>query len=201
MDDLDYVRAEVPFLKRVSPEVNKQSAGRLRHAQRKLSVRGAFSSYQKIRHVDVAEEASSGSRKISSTAAWRCWDTDVKKKLFSGQDALGETVRIDGISYQVDRGFEAHDPGWRRQHERHGLRSLQRHGRSEEYLLPGCDRSRYEGEHEKVTKAVRDSMAFHHGFDPKDERAVFRIRQREGIGESCRSSRSGSRFCSDSSGC
>jgi putative ABC transport system permease protein len=31
----------------------------------------------------------------------------------------------------------------------------------------------YEGDHTKVARAVRNSMAFHHGFDPKDERAVF----------------------------
>jgi putative ABC transport system permease protein len=31
----------------------------------------------------------------------------------------------------------------------------------------------YEGDHEKVVRAVRASMAFHHSFDPKDERAVF----------------------------
>jgi putative ABC transport system permease protein len=31
----------------------------------------------------------------------------------------------------------------------------------------------YEGDHAKVVKAVRDSMAFHHSFDPKDHRAIF----------------------------
>jgi putative ABC transport system permease protein len=31
----------------------------------------------------------------------------------------------------------------------------------------------YEGDHAKVVKAVRDSLAFHHSFLPKDERAVF----------------------------
>src|SRR5438477_2223171 len=31
----------------------------------------------------------------------------------------------------------------------------------------------YEGDHEKVVKALRNSMAFHHSFDPKDKRAVF----------------------------
>jgi len=31
----------------------------------------------------------------------------------------------------------------------------------------------YEGEHAKVVKAVRDCLAFHHSFNPKDERAVF----------------------------
>src|SRR5215510_4085497 len=31
----------------------------------------------------------------------------------------------------------------------------------------------YEGDHEKVVKALRTSLAFHHSFDPKDKRAVF----------------------------
>jgi putative ABC transport system permease protein len=31
----------------------------------------------------------------------------------------------------------------------------------------------YEGEHDKVVKAVRDSLSFHHNYNPKDERAVF----------------------------
>jgi putative ABC transport system permease protein len=31
----------------------------------------------------------------------------------------------------------------------------------------------YEGDHEKVASAIRQSMAFHHGFDPKDKRAIF----------------------------
>src|SRR5438552_14376058 len=31
----------------------------------------------------------------------------------------------------------------------------------------------YEGEHEKVAKAIRDCMAYHHSFKPKDMRAVF----------------------------
>src|SRR4029077_16244037 len=31
----------------------------------------------------------------------------------------------------------------------------------------------YEGDHAKMAQAVRSSMAFHHSFDPKDERAIF----------------------------
>ena len=31
----------------------------------------------------------------------------------------------------------------------------------------------YEGDHSKVAAAVRNSMAFHHNFNPKDERAIF----------------------------
>jgi len=31
----------------------------------------------------------------------------------------------------------------------------------------------YEGDHARVVKALRDSLAFHHNYDPKDKRAVF----------------------------
>ena len=31
----------------------------------------------------------------------------------------------------------------------------------------------YEGDHAKVVQAVRESMGFHHNFDPKDQRAIF----------------------------
>src|SRR6478672_7633847 len=46
---------EVPFLKRVSPEVNKQSLVAYGTRSGNYQVRGAFASYQKIRHVEVAE--------------------------------------------------------------------------------------------------------------------------------------------------
>src|SRR3981189_1507667 len=41
----------------------------------------------------------------------------------------------------------------------------------------------YEGEHEKVTKAIRDTMAYHHSFNPKDMRAVFVFDSVENLGE------------------
>src|SRR5258706_11695467 len=31
----------------------------------------------------------------------------------------------------------------------------------------------YDGAHEKVTEAVRNSMGYHHNFNPKDKRAIF----------------------------
>src|SRR5258706_6560114 len=31
----------------------------------------------------------------------------------------------------------------------------------------------YDGAHEKVTAAVRNSMGYHHNFNPKDKRAIF----------------------------
>jgi len=67
----DYLRAEVPFIKRLSPEVNKQSLVAYGTRSASYDVRGTYASYQKIRHVDVAEGSFFGEQEISLTAACR----------------------------------------------------------------------------------------------------------------------------------
>src|SRR5581483_9680763 len=99
--DLENIRAEVPFLKRSSPEVNKQSlvAYGLRNAT--YTVRGTYAGYQQCRHVDVAQGSFFDDQQDFAHMRVAVIGADVKKKLFSGQNAIGESIRIDGISYQV----------------------------------------------------------------------------------------------------
>ena len=70
MDDLEWIRAEVPFLKRVSPEVNKQSLLAYGTRSGNYTVRGAYASYQSIRHVDVAEGTFFGEQETLNIHAW-----------------------------------------------------------------------------------------------------------------------------------
>jgi len=98
---------------------------------------------------------------------------DVKKRLFSGQDAIGQSVRLDGIPYQVVGVLK------------HAIQDNDENMNGKVYV-PFSTMSdlvdthylnsivmEYEGDHERVVKSVRDSLAFHHEFDPKDKRAVF----------------------------
>jgi len=100
VQDLDFLRAEVPFIKRLSPEVNKQSLVAYGTRSASYDVRGTYASYQKIRHVDVAEGSSSRTGRLYSQSR-AVLGYDVKKKLFSGQNAIGENVRIEGVSYVI----------------------------------------------------------------------------------------------------
>jgi putative ABC transport system permease protein len=99
--------------------------------------------------------------------------SDAKKKLFSGQNALGESVRLDGISYQII-GILKHQV-------QNGDDNINEHlyvpysamsDLTNAYYLSAIVME-YEGDHTKVVNAVRQSMGFHHSFDPKDHRAVF----------------------------
>jgi putative ABC transport system permease protein len=183
LKDLDDLRAEVPFLKRSSPEVNKQ--GLVAYGLRSASydVRGTYSDYQQARHFEIGEGSFFNDQQEYGHVRVAVIGADVKKKLFSGQNAIGESVRIDGISYQVI--------GIIRKMLSNGednmnamvyipfstMSDLRR-----TYYLDAIVMG-YEGEHAKVAKAVTDSMAFHHNFDPKDKRAVFVFDAVEGFQE------------------
>jgi putative ABC transport system permease protein len=98
---------------------------------------------------------------------------DVKKKLFSGQNALGEKVRLDGISYDVigvlKRVIQNGDDNM---NGKVYIPFSAMNDLTNTYYLNAIAME-YEGDHEKIAAAVRRSMAFHHEFDPKDKRAIF----------------------------
>jgi putative ABC transport system permease protein len=98
---------------------------------------------------------------------------DVKKKLFFGREAVGQSIRLDGIPFQVVGVLK------------HAIQDNDENMNGKVYV-PFSVMSdlintyyinaivmEYEGDHSKVVKAVRDSLAFHHNFDPNDRRAVF----------------------------
>jgi putative ABC transport system permease protein len=172
-DDLDYLRAEVPMLTRISPEVDKQSQVSYGTRSFSYNVHGIYSSYEKIRDLELGEGAFFGERDDFTHSRVAVIGSTVKKKLFSGENALGQDIRVDGISYKViavlrhtisngdeDMNSIVYVPY-------SAMRDLKN-----TYYLDGIFMD-YEGDHSKVTQAVRHSMAFHHSFDPKDERAIF----------------------------
>ena len=172
-NDIEYLRAEVPTLTRISPEVNKNSVVAYGTRSANYNVRGTFAAYQQIRSVEVGEGSFFGEQEDFTHSRVAVLGYDVKKKLFSGQNAMGETVRIDGISYQVI-GVLKHmiSNGDDNMNAMIYIPFSAMRDLKDTFYLDGICLD-YEGDHAKVVRAVRSSMAFHHGFDPKDERAVF----------------------------
>ena len=173
VNDLDHIRAEVPLLKRLSPEVFKQCAVAYGTRGGNYGVSGVYALYPRVRRMDFAEGTPFSEADDYAHTRVAFIGADVKKKLFSGQNAIGENIRLDGISYQVVGVL------------RHVINSSDENLNEHVYVPFSAMRDlkdtyyltsivmEYEGDHDKVVKALRDSMAFHHGFDPKDRRAVF----------------------------
>jgi putative ABC transport system permease protein len=173
INDLDFIRAEVPLLKRLSPEVFKQCTVAWGTRSASYGVSGVYAVYPRLRRMDFEEGSPFSEAEDFTHARVAFIGADAKKKLFSGQNAIGESIRVDGISYQI--------VGVLRHVINNSDDNLNEHiyvpfstmnDLKDTYYLNSIVME-YEGDNGKVVKALRDSMAFHHGFNPKDERAVF----------------------------
>ena len=173
VNDLEYIRAEVPLLKRVSPEAAKQCTVAYGTRSANYGVSGVYASYGHMRKMDVAEGSFFSEADDFTHTRVAVIGSDAKKKLFSGQNALGESVRLDGISYQI--------VGVLRHQVQNGDDNINEHvyvpfssmnDLMNTYYLTAIV-MQYEGDHAKVVQAIRQSIGFHHSLDPKDKRAVF----------------------------
>jgi putative ABC transport system permease protein len=173
VNDLDYLQAEVPLLKRISPETSKQSTVAYGTRSDSYSISGVYPYYSRMRRIEVQDGSFFTDLDENTHSRVAILGADVKKKLFSGQNALGEKVRIDGISYEVV-GVLKHviQNGDENMNGKVYIPFSAMSDLTNTYYLSAIAME-YEGDHEKVADAVRRSMAFHHDFDPKDKRAVF----------------------------
>jgi putative ABC transport system permease protein len=173
IQDVDYLRAEVPAITRISPEVDKQSLVTYGTRSSNYGIHGTYANYQKIRDLELGDGSFFGESENFTHSRVAVMGADAKKKLFSGQNALGESIRIDGISYKVIGVLKHVISGG--DEDMNTVIYVPYSAVSDlknSYYLDGIMMD-YEGDHEKVAKAVKQSMAFHHSFDPKDERAIF----------------------------
>ena len=173
VNDLDYIHAEVPLLKHVSPEVAKQCLVAFGTRSATYGVSGVYAAYGRMRRMDITEGSFFSEADDFTHTRVAVIGSDAKKKLFSGLNAIGQEIRVSGISYQV--------VGVLKHQVQNGDDNINEHvyvpfsamsDLAKTYYLTAVVME-YEGDHAKVVKAVRDSMAFHHNFDPKDKRGVF----------------------------
>ncbi len=174
--DVDYVNNEVPLVKRISPMAEKESTVQYNNRTATISTIGVYPVYSRIRSIEVEngsffnDEDEVGRRRVAVIGA------DAKKKLFSGLNALGESIRVNGISFEVvgvlKYTLSDSDDNMNNQ----VLVPFSTMGDlMDTYHISGIFLT-YEGpEHLKVAQSIRNVMAAHHSFRPDDKRAVFVI--------------------------
>ena len=173
LNDLDYIRNEVPLLKRLSPEVFKQCSVLYGTRSASFGVSGVYAIYPRMRRMEFAEGSPFNEADDFTHSRDAFIGADAKKKLFSGQNAIGETIRVDGISYQIVGVLKKVINNSDENLNEHVYVPFSAMSDIKDTYYLNSIVMEYEGDHAKVVKALRDSMAFHHAFDPKDQRAVF----------------------------
>src|SRR5215467_14700717 len=102
--DVDNIRNEVPMIKGVSPVFDRQNGATIQHDTRtftNLFLTGVYPVYQRIRGFDVAQGRMLSDEDQLQRARVAVIGDEAKRRLFSGLPALGQSIRIQGITFQV----------------------------------------------------------------------------------------------------
>ena len=183
--DVDYIRNEVPMIKGITPlfdvgnNDNNQQGVRatIQHDTRtftNLFLTGVYPVYQRIRRFDVEQGRTMTEQDEATHARVAVIGDEAKQRLFSGQQAVGDYIRINGVSFQVI-GIYAHKvQGGDNNDNTMVVIPFSTMGDlyNTEYITGMA--MDYEGEdHRQLARVVRAVLAGHHNFRPDDRRAVF----------------------------
>ena len=175
--DIDYIRNEVPMIKGVTPVFDKQNGATIQHDTRtftNLFLTGVYPVYQRIRGFEVAAGRGLSDEDELEHARVVVIGDEAKRKLFSGQAALGQNVRINGLSFQVIGVYRHKVQGGDNNDNSMVVVPFSTMGDLYDTQYITGILMDYEGEdHQQLARVVRSVLAGHHSFRPDDRRAVF----------------------------
>jgi putative ABC transport system permease protein len=171
--DMEALKDNVPLIKRISPRINKDCVLQRDNRNYTVEVIGAYPEMQSIWGLDIDRgrffsEADRLSRKRVVVIS-----SDTRPKFFGGQDPLGQTLRIDGLSFTVvgylkPKMQEGNDDINMQVYIPYNVMSDLRSIEFVDSIWLDFEGSEYL----KVEDQVRSTLANLKGFNPKDMRAV-----------------------------
>jgi putative ABC transport system permease protein len=175
--DVDYVRSEVPMIKGVTPIFDRRNGVTIQHDTRSftnLFLTGVYPVYERIRGFAVATGRGLGEEDQLQRARVAVIGDEARRRLFSGEPPLGQTIRINGLSFEVVGVYQHKVQGG--DNNDNTLVAIPFSTMGDLYdtkYISGLFMD-YEGEnHQQLTRVVRSVLAGHHNFRPDDRRAVF----------------------------
>jgi putative ABC transport system permease protein len=174
--DVDYVRNEVPMVKGVTPIFDKRNVT-IQHDTRtytNLFLTGVYPVYERIRGFSVATGRGLSEQDQLEHARVAVIGDEAKRRLFSGEQPLGQSIRINGVSFQVIGTYQHKVQGG--DDNDNTLIAIPFSAMGDLYdtqYITGIFMD-YEGQdHQQLARVVRSVLAGHHNFRPDDRRAVF----------------------------
>ncbi|HXA84926.1 MAG TPA: ABC transporter permease [Candidatus Dormibacteraeota bacterium] len=174
VDDVQHLQEQIPVVRHISPEASFDASVQHENRTQKFNVGGFTPAIVPVRAIKVEQGRFYNDADEMQRSRVAVLGSDAKDKLFSGQPALGETVRIAGISFEVIGVLEA-----KMQEGDDNINqivyipfSTMGDIRDTRYI-DGIWLD-YEGlEYEKVEGNIRSVLGAAHSFNSKDPRAVF----------------------------
>lgn len=172
--DVDLLSNVAPLVKHIARESDIQATVQKDARAFTFPVIGVDPSMQAIWNLNVDSGRFLNDEDSYSHNHYAVISSEAKQKLFSGLLPLGQTIRINGVTFEVigvlhPRMQEADNDINRVVYIPYPSMDVLQNN----YYVDGIWLD-YEGmNHEALTKTIRGALATEHGFKPTDERAVF----------------------------
>jgi putative ABC transport system permease protein len=173
MDDVDTLTTNLPQITHITPEVSKQCNIQFDTRTFTFGVTGNYPNVDSVRALKLGQGRFYNMQDEMQRARVAVLGSEAKEKLFSGRNALGESIRIDGLSFEVvgilSAKMQEGDDDINRAiyvpfttmsdlKDTHYLDSIWFNYETPEY--------------ERLEQAARDVLAVQHKFSRTDRRAV-----------------------------
>ncbi len=173
-EDLDYINNEVPLVKRTSPMCDINTQVQFENRSFNFRAVGVYPAWQSIRRMEVSDGRLLVNSEEDTRARSVVIGDEVAKKLFSGQGALGNNIRLGGLSFQVVGILKHKVQDGDDNDNRMLIIPFSTMGDLKDTRYLQGIFIEYEGmAYVRVAESARKVMAAHHAFDPKDHRAIF----------------------------
>lgn len=174
MDDVERIQETVPGILHVAPTVSKQVPVQNELHSYSWGVDGITPELQPIQRMDLSEGRLLTEADLMQRAHVTVIGSEAKTKLFSGMFALGQTIRLNGVPFEIvgvlkPKMQEGADSDINR-----GINvplTTMTDLKDTKYL-DGIWMD-YKGEPKEVESALRKTLAASHGYRASDRRAVF----------------------------
>ncbi len=174
MEDVDALTTNLPQITHITPEVGKKADIQYDTRSFSFQVTGNYANVESIRALKIDQGRFYNDQDEIQRARVAVIGAEAKEKLFSGRNALGERIRVDGISFEVlgvlkPKMQEGDDDINRVIYVPFSTMSELK----DTHYLSSIWFNYEVNEFERLEQGARATLAQIHKFDPKDRRAVF----------------------------
>ena len=173
-EDVETISNVVPLVKHVSRALDRTGTVQAGARSFTFNVMGIDPGVQAIWNLNIADGRFVNDQDNQSHALYAVLGSEAKDKLFSGMPAIGESIRLNGVAFEV--------VGVLKPRMQEADNDINRQVYIPFYSMSTMMSTHYVGgiwidslglDHTKIVKSIRDALASAHGFKPDDERAIF----------------------------
>ena len=173
-DDIELLRNNLPLCRHVVRELDKQSTVQNNNRAFSFQVLGLDPAIQQVWNLDVSEGRFINDADNMQHGLYAVIGSEARDKLFSGMPAVGQSIRIDGVTFEVigvgsPRMQEGDNDNNRVVYLPYNSMDVLK----DNHYLDGIWLDSAGLDHDKMDKTIRDTLATAHNFKPDDQRAIF----------------------------